>query len=59
MLITTFVAGKIVTEKSEGIPKVAVSGAGNTNTTNEGTYKFNSINAGSSYVIKPQSDRDP
>ncbi|MBK9022467.1 MAG: T9SS type A sorting domain-containing protein [Saprospiraceae bacterium] len=57
--ITTFVAGKIVTEKSEGIPKVAVSGAGNTNTTNEGTYKFNSINAGSSYVIKPQSDRDP
>lgn len=57
--ITTFVAGKILTENSQGIPKVSVSGAGNTNTTNEGSYKFNSINTGNSYTIKPQSERDP
>lgn len=57
--LTTFVAGRIQTENSEGIPKVSVSGPSNTNTTNEGTYKFNSINTGTSYTIKPKSERDP
>lgn len=59
--LTTFVAGKILTENSEGIPKVSVEAgaAMNTNTTNEGTYKFNSINTGSNYIIKPESERDP
>lgn len=57
--LTTFVAGNIVTENSLGIPKVHVTGAGNTNTSNDGVFKFNSINPGTSYTITPKSERDP
>lgn len=57
--LTTFVAGNIVTENALGIPKVSVSGAGNTNTSNDGVFKFGSINPGTSYTITPRSERDP
>ncbi len=55
----TFVAGNIVTENSQGIPKVEVKGPGNTSTSNQGTFRFSSITPGQTYTITPKSERDP
>lgn len=55
----TFVAGNILTENSQGIPKVDVEGPSNTSTSNQGTFRFSSITLGQTYTITPKSERDP